>query len=182
MIKVSTNEAQLPRTLEEFVAWEPNDGFKYEWNDGELIQFKGMDKNQVYIYETLNNLFIRGGYWESGTLVSEYDVMLSGIQMRRPDIAFLTKEQIQLTKKGKDEIPEFVIEIISGNDNINKVEAKVTEYYKAGVKVVWLIFPESKMVHVYTSRRNVTICFENDICNAQPVLSDFEISVNDLLD
>ncbi|TAG59638.1 MAG: Uma2 family endonuclease, partial [Runella slithyformis] len=24
--------AQLPRTLEEFLAWEPNDGLKYEWN------------------------------------------------------------------------------------------------------------------------------------------------------
>ncbi len=27
----------LPQTLEEFVVWEPNDGFKYEWNDGEII-------------------------------------------------------------------------------------------------------------------------------------------------
>jgi Uma2 family endonuclease len=170
----------VPTSLEEFMLWEPEDGFKYEWNDGELIKFNGMDKNQVYIYDLLLDLFFEKGYKKIGTLVSEYDVMLSGIQMRRPDIAYLTKEQIQRTKKGIDEIPEFVIEIISGNDNINKVEAKITEYYKAGVRVVWLVFPEEKMVHVYTSRRNVQICLENDICSAKPVLDAFEIGVDEL--
>ncbi len=172
--------AALPRTLAEFQIWEPNDGFKYEWNDGELIKFTGMDKRQVYIYDTLNSLFIKKGYWEVGTLVSEYDTMLNGIQMRRPDIAYLSKKQIQQTKKGEDEIPEFVIEIISGNDNINLVEKKIVEYYKAGVSVVWLILPEEQTVHVYTSRKNVQICTDVDICSAKPVLPDFEISVNDI--
>ena len=173
--------AVLPRTLAEFQDWEPNDGFKYEWNDGELIKFTGMNKQQIKIYDILNTLFIKKGYWETGTFVAEYDVMLTGIQMRRPDIAYLTKEQITSADRGTDEIPEFAIEIISGNDNINKVEAKISEYYKAGLKVVWLIFPEEKSVHVYTSRRNVKICIENDICSAAPVLPEFEIGVDVLL-
>lgn len=101
--------------------------------------------------------------------------------MRRPDIAFFTNNQIEKAKKGNDEIPEFVIEVISENDNINKVEAKISEYYKAGVKVVWLILPEEKSVHVYTSRRDVKICIENDICSAAPVLPEFEIGVDALL-
>ena len=171
------DETTVPKTLEEFVQWEFNDDQKYEWNDGELIQFKGMDKKQVYIYDILNKLFIQKGYWQTGTLVSEYDVMLSGIQMRRPDIAYLSSIQIKSAKQGNDEIPKFVMEIISGNDNINKVEAKITEYYNAGLQVVWLIFPDQQMVHVYTSRRTVKICFEDDICSANPVLPDFEISV-----
>ena len=171
------DETTVPKTLEEFVQWEFNDDQKYEWNDGELIQFKGMDKKQVYIYDILNKLFIQKGYWQTGTLVSEYDVMLSGIQIRRPDIAYLSSIQIKGAKQGNDEIPAFVMEIISGNDNINKVEAKITEYYNAGLQVVWLIFPDQQMVHVYTSRRTVKICFEDDICSANPVLPDFEISV-----
>jgi Uma2 family endonuclease len=171
----------LPRTLSEFQNWEPNDGYKYEWNDGELIKFTGMNKLQVKVYDILNTLFIKKGFWETATFVSEYDVQLTGIQMRRPDIAYLTKEQIEAADKGTDVIPEFVIEIISGNDNINKVEEKIGEYYKAGVKVVWLIFPENKSVHIYTSRRNVKICIENDICSAAPVLPEFEIGVDVLL-
>ena len=54
---VLENETQiLPKTLIEFLNWEPNDGFKYEWNDGELIKFEGMNKKQVYIYNVLNKL------------------------------------------------------------------------------------------------------------------------------
>ncbi len=171
----------LPRTLTEFQDWEPNDGFKYEWNDGELIQFTGMNKRQLKIYDTLLRLFIEKGYIQLGTFVAEYDVMLSGIQMRRPDIAYLSKSQVLEADKGEDPIPEFTIEIISGNDNINKVEAKIKEYFKAGVKVVWLIFPEEQSVHIYTSRRDVKICIENDICSAAPVLPEFEIGVDVLL-
>ena len=170
----------LPTTLEEFMAWESEDGFKYEWNDGELIKFVGMNRKQVFIYEALNQLFIEKGLWKTGTLISEYDVQLSGIQMRRPDVAYLTKEQIASTKQGEDEIPEFAIEIISGHDKANKVEEKTIEYFKAGVKVLWLIFPDNKTVQVYTSLKQAQICTDDDICSAKPVLEDFEISVNDI--
>ncbi len=183
---IEKNTIATPRTLEEFMVWESEDGFKYEWNDGELIKFIGMNKNQINIYDILLELFIEKGFKKTGTFISEYDVMLSGtppagIQMRRPDIAYITKQQLEEAKLGEDVIPEFVMEIISGNDNINKVEEKIGEYYKAGVKVIWLIFPESKSVHVYTSRREVKICLENDICSAKPVLPEFEIGVDELL-
>jgi Uma2 family endonuclease len=150
-----------PTTFAEFLLWEPEDGYKYEWNDGELIKFTGMNKKQVKIYDILNT-------------------QLSGIQMRRPDIAFLSKTQLEEANKGGDPIPEFMIEILSESDNVNKVEEKVAEYFKAGVKVVWNIYLEQKVVYVYTSRRDVKICIEDDICSAAPVLPEFEISVSQI--
>ena len=182
MVSEKEIKSELPRTLAEFMIWESNDGYKYEWNDGELIKFSGMNRKQVKIYDILNTIFIEKNYWKVGTFVAEYDVQLSGLQMRRPDIVYLTKAQINEADRGENPIPEFVVEIISENDNINKVLAKIGEYYKAGVKIVWLIFPEEKEVHVYTSRREVKICIENDICSASPVLPDFEIGVDKLLD
>lgn len=175
----------LPTTLEEFMVWESEDGFKYEWNDGELIKFVGMNKKQIFIYEVLNQLFIEKGFWKTGTLICEYDVQLSGtppggLQMRRPDIAYLTKEQIIATKQGEDEIPEFAIEVISGNDKANKVEEKTIEYFKAGVKVLWLIYPDNQTVQIYTLLKQAQICTDDDICSARPVLEDFEITVNEI--
>ena len=59
---MTTNDiSTLPTTLEEFMAWESEDGFKYEWNDSELIKFVGMNRKQVFIYEALNQLFIEKG-------------------------------------------------------------------------------------------------------------------------
>ncbi|WP_394991326.1 Uma2 family endonuclease [Emticicia sp.] len=170
----------LPKTLAEFLEWEPEDGFKYEWNDGEIIQFNGMDKKEMYMFDLLLDLLIEKGLKKNGTLIAEQNVMLTGIQMRRPDIAYFSKIQMQNGRNGIDEIPEFVIEVISSNDNLNKVEEKLTEYFKAGVKVVWKILPEHKIVYVYTSRKTVQICMDNDICSANPVLPEFEIRVGEI--
>ena len=180
MIILENKIIEKPHTLAEFLVWEQeqNDGFKYEWNDGELIKFSGMNKKQLYIYDLLLDLFVEKGYKKNGILVAEYDVMLTGIQMRRPDIAYLTKEQINLGKEGEDVIPEFVVEIISETDKQYKIEEKLTEYFKAGVKIVWNIIPESQLIYVYTSRKNVMICSDDDICSAEPVLTDFKIAVN----
>ncbi len=100
--------------------------------------------------------------------------------MRRPDIAYLTTEQVRLGKEGEDVIPEFIVEIISESDQQYKIEEKLTEYLKAGVKIVWNIIPESQLIYVYSSRKNVMICGDDDICSAEPVLPDFKISVNDI--
>jgi Uma2 family endonuclease len=177
---VQTVASALPQTLDEFMNWEPNDGFKYEWNDGELIQTTGMKKQQYFIYTLLNRLFIEKGYHEIGTFMAEPDVMLTALQMRRPDIAYFTNDQIERSREGEDVIPAFVIEIISETDHIRKVEKKLTEYFKAGVQVVWNIVPEEQIVYVYTSRRNVTVCLEADVCSAAPVLPDFQIAVDAL--
>lgn len=185
VMTVREEKLLLPRTLDEFLNWEPEDGFKYEWNDGELIKFSGMKKKEYYIFDLLNLIFIEKGLYKKGSLISESDVMLSGtppagIQMRRPDIAYFTREQIYAGHSGEDVIPEFVVELISANDDIEKVEEKLIEYFKAGVKVVWHVMPINKRVYVYTSSKTVKICEGEDICSAAPVLEGFEISAENL--
>jgi Uma2 family endonuclease len=187
MVEIKENNIiQLPKTLEEFMEWEqPNDGFKYEYNDGEIVKFEGMNRKQTFIFDVLINLFFEKGLNKIGQLIPETDVQLSGIQMRRPDIAFFTKKQIYDRKEEEDFIPDFAIEVISNSDKLIDVENRLTEYFKAGaggvpLKVVWHIIPEQEVVYVYTSRSEVKICFDKDICSAKPVLEDFEISVEDI--
>jgi Uma2 family endonuclease len=106
----------------------------------------------------LNALFIEKGHYKTGTFMAEPDVMLTALQMRRPDIAYFTKEQIQLGRQGEDAIPSFVVEILSETDQAYRIEEKIVEYFKAGVQVVWNIIPEQEVVYVYTARKQVTIC------------------------
>ena len=170
----------LPTTFEEFLRFEPTDGSKYEWNDGELIKFAGMKRKHLRIIQNLNLRFdITKAKQERGQLICEQDVMLTGIQMRRPDLAYFSDEQIR--DEASEPIPAFCIEVISPTDESEKVEAKRIEYFKAGVQVVWHIFPENAEVHIYTSRKTVQICSDADLCSAHPVLDDFTISVNELL-
>ncbi len=172
--------ASRPETLPEFLLWEPVDSGKYEWKGSELIRFSGMRKRQYFIYDLLNDLFIAKGYHRTGTFMAEPDVMLTATQLRRPDIAYFDKVQIQRARQGDDVIPAFVIEVISETDPVYRVEEKVADYFRAGVQVVWNIIPEQEVIYVYTSRKIVLICLGDDICSAAPVLPDFTISVNTL--
>lgn len=175
------NTDQLPRTLEEFIQFEPNDGFKYEWNDGELIKAENLNKSLLFLINKIYKLFYKtNAFQKGGLLLAEQDVQLTGIQLRRPDLAYFSNEQITSSLGEEEQIPNFVIEIISSTDQLNIVEDKVIEYFKAGVKVIWHILPKQKTVYVFTSRRSIKVCLENDICSASPVLPDFEISVEDL--
>jgi hypothetical protein len=54
MIVEQTTVRALPKTLAEFMAWEPTDAYKYEWNDGELIRFVGVKKDGI-----LSHRFVR---------------------------------------------------------------------------------------------------------------------------
>ena len=183
---IGTDEIQekvqaVPHTLQEFLDWEFDDGFKYEWNDGELIKFIGMKKKHLKLIRVLSRLFLKTKAHElGGELIAEQDVMLTGIQLRRPDLAYFNASQIEESEKTDEPIPEFAIEVISSYDQITQVKKKVTEYFKNGVKVVWLIYPDENAVEVYTSRKDIKICTDNDVCSAKPVLENFEISVEEL--
>ena len=181
MMETQATTAILPTTFEEFLRFEPTDGFKYEWNDGELIRFSGMKRKHLRIIQNLNLLFDKTrAKQERGMLICEQDVMLTGIQMRRPDMAYFSDEQIR-NENDTEPIPAFCIEVISPTDEGEKIEAKRIEYFKAGVQVLWHIYPENGEVHIYTGRKTVQICSDDDSCSAQPVMDDFVISVNELL-
>lgn len=176
---IRTSETiNLPHTLAEFIEWESNDGFKYEWNDGELIRFSGMKGKHLKLIKKLNRLFLTTqAHKDGGELICEQDVMLNGMQLRRPDIAYFSREQIE---SGEEVVPEFCIEVISRHDKITEVDRKLEEYFNSNVRVVWLIFIERKVVWIHTRVEHIK-CKADQICSASPILKDFKISVNDLL-
>ena len=172
----------IPTSMIEFLQWDPVDGFKYEWNDGKVVQFGRMNRRHLRLIQVLMDVFDQtDAYKNGGILVTSQDVMLDEAQLRRPDFAFFNKTQIDNSSE-IEPIPEFTIEVISTNDQINPVKAKVREYFAHGVKVVWLIYPEEKLVEVYTAYKQVKICSDNDICSADPVLSDFKIEAHKLFE
>ena len=104
------------------------DGYKYEWVDGKVEKTKrSMDKSQLYLLFNLQKLFrkflIQGVV--DGDLISEPDLFFL-TNHRRPDIAWLTVNQIyNLADPAAYEVPAFVIEVISTNDQMNKMKEKM---------------------------------------------------------
>lgn len=83
--------------------------------------------------------------------------------------------------EGKHPVAEFVVEVVSPTDKAYKYSEKIEDYFKAGVKVVWMIYPNTKQVQVHIQgSTNVTICKGEMLCSAAPVLPEFAISVDDI--
>lgn len=159
------------------------DPYKYEWNGGVVEQKpRTMNRDQLFIFQNLVELLMKVTKPSMrGLLACEVDMFLPfANRTRRPDIAYLTGEQMRASRDGKPTVCSFVIEVVSKNDQANEVEEKKAEYFDNGVQVLWVIFPTLKKVEVYRSVKDVTICLNEDICAANPVLPDFEISVKEL--
>gem|GEM_PF-4251907 len=63
-------------------------------------------------------------------------------------ILLFSNEQYCLGRERVDIIPRFVVEVISKNDNVYKLEGKVAEYFKTYVKVVWNILLPAMRLHL----------------------------------
>jgi Uma2 family endonuclease len=167
----------------QFLNWQPTEeqGFKYEFNNGTIETEEAMKSTELFIGKNLQRVFFQTqAFANEATFLSEVEFWLTINKMRKPDFAFFTKSQIKDGARDGKPIPAFVIEIISPNDKINKVESKVKEYFEVEVQVVWLIFPQLQEVRIYTSPKNIQILTDDDICTALPVMPDFQIGVNDL--
>ena len=53
--------------------------------------------------------------------------------------------------------PIIAVEVVSPEDRINKIAAKVDEYLAFGVKQVWVVDPESKDVAVHRPGKSMTL-------------------------
>ncbi|MBV6443227.1 MAG: hypothetical protein EPGJADBJ_04957 [Saprospiraceae bacterium] len=183
MQNAETKPKRAPRvlTLEQFRRRysEREDGYKYEFDNGIVEKSpSNINAKQLYIVKKLNRRFIQTQAFASGDeLTPEVEQITAPNQSRRPDLSYWPSSKI---KQGDETVSGFIIEIISPTDNYLKVNKKLREYFKAGVKVVWQIVPEEQTVYVYTSPTKVIICEGDTVCSAAPVVPDFEIAAKDI--
>jgi Uma2 family endonuclease len=157
------------------------DGFKYEWANQRVIKSKSTDYTQFYIVQNLIRLFdaLKVSGAVKGMLMAEGDIFFKS-NHRRPDLAFLSDTQIARTAYGQNQVPAFVIEIISSKDQMNLVHEKMNDYRAAGVQIVWHIFPKIQEVHIYSGPmlKQMQVAIGADMCSATDAIMGFKLSAN----
>ena len=165
----------------DFLRWESDDNYVYEFNDGVLEPTISMRQDEILMLKRITRRFQQTyAYEQEGELVGEVDVWLAEKQKRRPDIAYYAANQLSLIAIGESVIPSFVVELASESDIEQKSFMKRHEYFAAGVQVVWWVYPLYKEVYVYTSPKTVTICTDDDVLSAAPALPELTMTVAEL--
>ncbi|MBZ0299229.1 MAG: Uma2 family endonuclease [Anaerolineae bacterium] len=105
---------------------------------------------------------------------------------RVPDIAFTSAERLlPLTRKGAvPQMPDLAVEIRSPDDPVSLLRAKASYYLANGSRMVWLIFPEQRLVEVYRPDEDVLLLVDHatrhDVLDGAAVLPGFSLALNDI--
>lgn len=69
--------------------------------------------------------------------------------------------------------PDLAVEVVSPNDPAIDVEAKLVEYLKAGVSLIWVVYPEIRTVRVHRADFSAAYLTETDNLSGEDVLPGF---------
>ena len=87
-----------------------------------------------------------GNVYSAGFKIKEYPP--SWIE---PDAAFLVTERVKATDPDRYVLggPEIAVEVVSPSESDNDIERKLDLMLGSGCQAVWVVYPESKTVHVF---------------------------------
>ena len=103
--------------------------------------------------------------------------------VRKPDVSF-----VRLGRLPKEEIPEghtgippdLAVELVSPKDLFYEVDRKTSEYLQAGVRLVWVANPDTRIVYIYRKDGSIVGLREADELTGGDVLPGFRCRVRDL--
>jgi Uma2 family endonuclease len=125
---------------------------------------------------------------DQGHLATEtlFNMGIPANRNRRPDIAFVSylrwaKER----KQDRDEnawpvVPNLGVEVVSPTDDAAELVDKIEEYFKAGVELVWVVYPHQSMVYIYESLTAVRGLTRSDTLDGGKVLPGFKLPLAEL--
>jgi Uma2 family endonuclease len=101
--------------------------------------------------------------------------------VRCPDAAFVSMERApQPFEEGYiPYAPDLAVEVISPGNDADEMQRKVLDYLTYGTRLVWLIYPDTHTITVYTND-GAKILREKDMLEGGDVLPGFSVKVADI--
>lgn len=164
----------------------PSDAL-YEVVDGEIVEKSVSTYAALLAMRLLFSLKAHLDVHSIGMPVIETVFLLDAERglRRRPDVAVVAAEDWAIDRlppvQGDWSLaPLISVEVASPNDGLEDSLRKIREYFDYGVREVWLISPENRIVHVYTAPDSVRILTAADHLQT-PLIPGWSIDVGDLI-
>ena len=165
-------------TVEEFAAL-PADGPLRELIQGRIVDVPpaGTDHSilAALIATLLNNAALTR---QLGIVTGEQGgYRLSENTVRAPDVAFMSWGRLR--REGAYAVggPDLVVEVVSPGDSAGDLQIKITEYFAAGTRVLWVVYPDTRQIVVHTPEAARTLN-QADTLDGGDVLPGFSTPVS----
>lgn len=185
MASVTLLEAEAPPAGHE----DLDNANLFEIIDGQQMEMPPMSAYSSIVGFLLGvELSLFGRTHATGRAVTEvlFSLPINGSRNRRPDAAFVSFQRwaadrpIPLTGNAWDVVPNLAVEVVSPHDLVEGLMEKIQEYFHAGVELVWVIYPQQRIVHVYQSFTSIQVRTATDDLDGGAVLPGFRLIVASL--
>ncbi|HKA06436.1 MAG TPA: Uma2 family endonuclease [Gemmataceae bacterium] len=156
----------------------------YEMIDGELVEMPPMSAEASWIggqlFAVINEFCMAhnlGRVYPQETVFRGFPG--ERITIRKPDAAFVRKDRLapRPSKKDLAIAPDLTAEILSPTDTAVDVNRKIEQYLAAGVRLVWVVDPDSRVVLVFRNNGTVSKVRETEELDGEDVLPGFRCPV-----
>jgi Uma2 family endonuclease len=100
--------------------------------------------------------------------------------VRCPDVAFVAADRLPPEGLGRGFLelaPDLAAEVLSPSDSASEMNAKVEEYLRVGVRLVWDLDPETRTITVHDTDGTVRRLRESDVLEGGSVVPGFRCPV-----
>ena len=160
-----------------------------EWVENTLVE-KAMGQRESWVaFIVMGELYAYMRAHDVGMFLGPDGVMkiLPGIG-RAPDVSFLSWDSLPGGKplprsnKVPAVVPDLAVEVLSESNTKAEMARKRDEYFRAGVKLVWEIDPETQAANVYTGPDAVEPIPVDGTLDGGTVLPGFQLSLKAVFD
>ncbi|KAB8317417.1 Uma2 family endonuclease [Tolypothrix campylonemoides VB511288] len=127
------------------------------------------------------------GIWNRQTKLGKVFDSSTGFKLpngadRSPDVAWIKQERWDtLTPEQKEKFPpiapDFVLELMSPSDDLQKVQEKMQEYMENQVKLGWLIDRKTRRVEIYRLGQEVEVLESPTELSGEDILPGFILNL-----
>jgi Uma2 family endonuclease len=165
----------------------PDDGMQYELVDGVLFEMAPANWEHGFlmgnVYSAVRE-FVRAR--ELGVvLCGDPGVILrhGPDTVRAPDVCYIVGARLpqgRLPTTFSDIVPDLIVEIVSPGDSRAEVEEKTQAWLRAGARLVWTVYPNTRTISVRSGSEPGRIYAENAMLDGGDVLPGFSVRVGEL--
>lgn len=155
-------------SAEEYAQQREEEGWRTELVEGRVIRMPlaGYQHDRIVtrLIVALGAYVDTHGLGECTLEQAGYDITqpAEAATVRAPDLAFVRAERVP--KAGDPRhlpyprlAPDLVVEVVSPSQSRNDMAERSKEWLKAGVRLVWVIWPETRRVQVWRSGKRVPV-------------------------
>jgi Uma2 family endonuclease len=165
---------------------DPPDGSKEELVRGEIVTMPApgfrhgvVQGNVAFVLK----LFLRDHAVGRVTVESGLQTEFDPDTVRGPDVAFWSFERlpaVQAPEVYPEVAADLCVEVLTPSSSRTKIQAKVKEYLKRGVRMVWVVDPDDRSVTVYRRPDEGRVFWDTATLSGEDVLPAFSCPVAEL--